>query len=266
MADEPDNLGERRPRRLSTAWLLSPIMIGLVLLVIAIVGNYHWHWSGFVTGTIVNFASSVSLVSVWFLFERRFEKREAALRRTYAGLRRADARRQNVTEALNALLVALSETEHIQIPDIACSVYLVEGHLIGNQELREFVRVTLGMSPSSAVRWTKGKGVIGRCWETEAITHVNLHRLNERLADITEERYYTLTESARMNMSYAESRMTVGNVGEILAVPIHVDARFAGCVAVSIRENGQGADHSVLDSAQARESAIVAGRVVAFML
>jgi hypothetical protein len=60
-------------KRLSIPWVISPVIAGLAMLVIAAAGHLAWSWDDFWTGTIVNFASSVTLVSIFFLLERRFE-------------------------------------------------------------------------------------------------------------------------------------------------------------------------------------------------
>lgn len=86
----------------------------------------------------------------------------------------------------------------------------------------------------STVTFTKGKGVVGRCWEAEDTAHFDWTTMNRRHED--DESWRPTPNSAGWNgFSELEWRRMVGRYSGVLAVPVTKSQKFVGCVAVDYR-------------------------------
>jgi len=97
-------------------------------------------------------------------------------------------------------------------------------------------RFTDRPAPSN-ITWTKGKGIIGLCWEREAEVHKDLRGACARYpqGNITASRFAEITEDLRQGMSLEELQKMIGKYGEVLAVPMKDrNGSFIGCIAVDI--------------------------------
>ena len=97
-------------------------------------------------------------------------------------------------------------------------------------------RATQRPSPSD-IEWTRGKGVIGRCWERQDEVYRDLRKACRKYPDgeVTDARWPEVSDDLKMDMNLKEFRMMIGKYGEVLAVPIKSESgTFLGCVAVDV--------------------------------
>ena len=99
----------------------------------------------------------------------------------------------------------------------------------------EYVQVRVGgvrMQPSasSGVKWTKGKGLIGRCWDTHLPQCQNLGRHFARHLTCTESSWAALSDAERFGLSYSDFKRLGKKYGIVAAAPIVVGGEYKGCV------------------------------------
>jgi len=107
------------------------------------------------------------------------------------------------------------------------------------KQLKQVFRFRVsGYPPDVAVRWTKGKGAVGACWE-KGIAVIHNRREAARLYGSngqppTKQNYDVLPEQVRCGFTYNEFIQTIDNWGEILAMPITEDktGRFLGVLSI----------------------------------
>lgn len=129
-ADALSNRSERR--RLSVGWLLTPVILGSGLVCLAVVSNVAWDWQDIWPSVFLDFGTSLALVSVIFLVERRFERlvSEKLDRRTNGvttALRRRQAEAEATEEALQALVISLVDATGVGYRDLDVSAYRRRG-------------------------------------------------------------------------------------------------------------------------------------------
>lgn len=158
----------------------------------------------------------------------------AAGRLAYLELRAPNVQRREVSvrQALEAAWVAVADKTGISMVDLMVSYFALEG--AGQlQRLHRRLRVGVKQIPRSTVWWSKDKGVVGHCWETEATVRQNLSSLNRDYGTCSEAAWNALPSGRKMGMSYSDWRKTRRKYDMVIAVPIHDDDRFLGCVALT---------------------------------
>ncbi|KRD07782.1 hypothetical protein ASE48_10115 [Mycobacterium sp. Root265] len=150
-----------------------------------------------------------------------------------------DARERNAARArlyrpMFSALVALSDIrEGIHVFDLGVSVFKISRVWFlwcgvipwSEKRLVRIVRLRLSDSPNeSNVRWTKGKGAIGVCWQSNVAVH------HDRRADAatwgkngqypSEAQFADLQDDQKRGMNREEFIQTIDKYGEILAVPM----------------------------------------------
>jgi len=147
------------------------------MVALAAYGYYTWDWDEFVSGTLVNFASSVTLVAVFFLLERRFESRETRLRVAFITSRSRERKLLETHRALTAACAALNEGQSWPLQLLRGHVYLVDRRLVGEDRMALFSRVALDMEPfRTSISVTRGRGVAGRAWQDARPNYVDSGR------------------------------------------------------------------------------------------
>ena len=92
-------------------------------------------------------------------------------------------------------------------------------------------KVRLGAIPTSSIEWTKGKGVIGRCWATKAPQFVDLEEHFAPYEDLDAFQWSTLSDEETFGLSHADYQQLNGKYGIVAAVPIiNRSGRYLGCV------------------------------------
>lgn len=117
----------------------------------------------------------------------------------------------------------------------------------------------LGPVPGpSRIRWTRGKGLIGKCWAERSDQGADLvSDFGPRIND-TREQWEALPEETRYGLSFEEFTRTKGSYGAIVASPMVTKrGRYKGCIAVDAPGSayallwGQGVRGILQASAQA---------------
>jgi hypothetical protein len=113
--------------------------------------------------------------------------------------------------------------------------YLVTGWLWRKRQVR-VAKVRLVSSPESGVRWTKGKGLIGVCWETRTNQIVDLAQPPfSELAGKTKEEWLLIDERTRYGLSFADFQALGSKYGIVAAVPIMSNSgKYIGCVTMDL--------------------------------
>ncbi len=89
---------------------------------------------------------------------------------------------------------------------------------------------------SSNIAFTRGKGVIGRCVETQAVAAYDLAQMYADLGQPTEAEWAALPADVSLNLSYAEYRENRDKYAVVIASPIIDDssavAKVRGCIVL----------------------------------
>lgn len=121
-------------------------------------------------------------------------------------------------------------------------------------------RVRLGPRPPSGVIWSKGKGIVGRVWETRRghVTNVNAHFTP--FADYRESTFMALSPEVRYGLSYGDFQRLKGKYGVVAAVPI-IDRkdRYVGCLTADLPPD---VPQATLDTSALLESLEVTAHLV----
>lgn len=131
-------------------------------------------------------------------------------------------------------------------------------------ELIKRERVQDDPPASSGIRWTKGKGVIGKCWEDNADVYRDLSALAATHARCTRERYDELGNADKMGLPYKEFYGMIGKYSSVLAYPIVKQGEFVGVVAVDLPLQASHPD--VLNQPPVRQVVGGAARLLATLL
>jgi hypothetical protein len=88
---------------------------------------------------------------------------------------------------------------------------------------------------TSGVAWTKGKGAIGRCWETRQPVYADLDLEFEDFTDLSKEEFDALPADSRYGLTYEDFQKVKGKYGVVAAVPmIDQRDRYIGCVTADM--------------------------------
>lgn len=167
------------------------------------------------------------------------------------GRRRKRAERADyVRELLGGGLAKLVEDTGIDWKRAGLNAFLVEG-VLRRRQVR-LARVKLTPYPqASGVRWTKGKGVIGRCWSTQRFA---IHDLRAEYAPFYEAdrgRWEALPAEARFGLSFDEFQRTRDLYGVVAAVPIvdpQTPGKYLGCVSLDTpKDSAEKIDHKKVE-------------------
>lgn len=95
-------------------------------------------------------------------------------------------------------------------------------------------KIRLSSAPSSGVRWTKDKGVIGRCWESRREQWEQLDSgAFQRLSGVPEYQWKMQDPNTTFGLTYAEYKTIGTKYGTIAAVPIISSSdKYIGCITL----------------------------------
>ncbi|TCM49391.1 hypothetical protein [Kribbella sp. VKM Ac-2568] len=201
---------------------------------------------GVLTWTLVATAALVCIDSV---LKARTEFRRPAL----------NERRLAVHKPVLGMLVALSIVIDEKVTELGGNVYVVRkgfvrsGLRVGREaRLHRIERVRLSDYPQpSSVRFARGKGAIGKCWDSNRPEHVDLFPRSRRWAskEITEEQWSKIPDGTKCGFSRQEFIEVVGKYAEVFAMPIKgPTGDFIGCLAVDRIYDDQSQHKILLDS------------------
>jgi hypothetical protein len=125
--------------------------------------------------------------------------------------------------------------------DIAAHIWTVRG-LPGVRRLERRATFLPGDRQSTAILWRKGKGAIGRCWETNQPQLADLEDLAALAPD--EQSFYALPPDQRYHFTWEEFRATE-HYKAIAVWPLHDHKktwRVIGCLSVDVQAAGAAAE------------------------
>jgi hypothetical protein len=113
--------------------------------------------------------------------------------------------------------------------------FLVTGFLWRKRQVR-IAKLRLASSPESGVVWKKGKGVIGRCWETRASLIENLDEAPfSNLATVSRENWSTVLPETCYGLTHADYQALGAKYGTVAVVPIMSSrGKYIGCVTLDM--------------------------------
>lgn len=144
--------------------------------------------------------------------------------------------RMRVQRIQAGLLVDLAAITKVKITDLGVSVFSSRA-LIGERIVR-VSRYRLDEAPQATrVRWTRGKGAVGQCWDTGRPVHrdwrPNLQEYSH--VELTREDFERIPEDGRDGFTYEEFRAMAAKYREVLAHPILSEAgEMLGVISVDL--------------------------------
>jgi hypothetical protein len=147
-----------------------------------------------------------------------------------------------VMDVIKTTLVGVAPLAHLELTQLTVRVFVVRRRwrdLLGTPVLRCAASLTLRLQPPlrSNVRWTRGKGVVGLCWDDAeqgrgGLLGLDTQELAGIAATAAEAEWAQLTPKERAGLSQAEARR-LGHYGVVIAYPIYdSEQRFRGCLVV----------------------------------
>lgn len=133
----------------------------------------------------------------------------------------------------------LAWTVHDQFPElpireIGASAYLVRG-FTGSQRLRRIVRERVNDWPDeSGVSWTKGKGVVGRCWEMEVSDVVDFRELYAPITNKSRQAWEAVGTDVHMKLKHAEYLRLHSKYDVVVVAPLRRNGKVIGVLALDI--------------------------------
>ena len=145
---------------------------------------------------------------------------------------------------LGAVVLELAKLK-IEIDELGVSAFIVHRKMRKPWEplLRRVARQRLVSAPGpSRILWTKGKGVIGRCWVEENVVVKDTQVVHRPYLEATQAEWEAAPYETRMGLSYDEFQRIKGKYAVCVAVPIMTETSgevsFRGCIAADIRWGG----------------------------
>ena len=159
--------------------------------------------------------------------------------------RKRSERGESVRELLGGGLAKLVEDTGIDWKRAGLNAFLVEG-VFRKRQVR-LARVKLTPYPqASGVRWTKGKGVIGRCWATHRFVMHDLREAFSPFYEADRATWAALSSEVRFGLSFDEFQRTRDLYGVVAAVAIldpKKPGKYLGCVSLDTpRDSAEGID------------------------
>lgn len=148
--------------------------------------------------------------------------------------RRAVERERKLESFLVSALIDLVNLGRADWQRTGVQMFLVRGRWWWSRQER-VARVRLAPRPSSGVVWSKGKGVVGRVWETRRGHVVNAVEHFAPFAGFEEARFLALSPERRYGLSFDDFNRLKGKYGVVAGVPI-VDRkdRYVGCLTADL--------------------------------
>ena len=137
--------------------------------------------------------------------------------------------------ALMTMLAEIAELKNLKMLDLGASVFAIrkgprwlpdglkERWDWSRPHLERTLRLRLADVPqASNVRWTRGKGTIGLCWEIDKPQHKYWLPIAQKYgrSDMTQAQFEQVRADVAMGMSFEEFRAIVDKYAEIKAVPV----------------------------------------------
>jgi hypothetical protein len=139
----------------------------------------------------------------------------------------------DVRSLLTTSLVLIARECNAPLEQIGVQAFLVTGVLWRKRQVR-IAKIRLSSVAASGVAWTKGKGVIGRCWETRTSQWAQLDDPPfSELGRAPETTWHMLNKTLTYGLSFDDYRALGTKYGTVAAVPIMTaDDKYIGCIAL----------------------------------
>lgn len=142
-------------------------------------------------------------------------------------------------KTLIALLFAISQARGVDVTYLGSSVFVLRrAGLLRRKTLVRRFRFRLANHPQATdVRWTKGKGTVGACWETGRAAYRYRRSVAERYGtrDLSPAEYAQLRDNVKSGFTREEFLSMVNKYAEVLAVPIKSDqGELIGVLSVDL--------------------------------
>lgn len=163
----------------------------------------------------------------------------------------------DIQKVMIAALASISKARNVPLEELGASIFVIRpGLRLLPARLRDRwnwscayldrthrVRLTDSPQPTD-VDWTRGKGAIGRCWETEKRHYVYWLGIAARYgnAELDEASFRRIRQKTTQRMTLREFRAIVDKYAEILTVPMkQEDGKVVGVVSVDLARGGRTA-------------------------
>jgi hypothetical protein len=152
----------------------------------------------------------------------------------YARRLRKDTEQEKFSSACRTIFNLIQKETGIEPSNIGVHVWTVTGfpggrHMVNRATFRTHRR------PLPPIRWTKGKGIIGRCWSSGVESVDDLERYNA--ASRSKAEFEALSEEDRLGMRWSDYAQTRDFMA-VWATPIfrgpEAKRRFGGCLSVDV--------------------------------
>ena len=165
--------------------------------------------------------------------------------------------RADVTEAFQEEVRAALASGYIQL--VSCGVpptalgmhaYVLRTRLTPpvTRHMWRQESVRLGVSPRrTSIRWTRGKGVIGRAWAENQMVLLNAAEAYGPYEGCDADTWAQAEIADELNLSYDEFSIVGNRYSTVAAVPVRVDGEVRGCVVADVLIDADGA--ALLDEA-----------------
>ena len=160
--------------------------------------------------------------------------------------RKSDDVEREIHNQLANVIAVVSEDVSRPVKDFGCHLFVVlPAGLTRPEQLIRIVRVRLvDTTTETPAVYTKGKGVVGECWEREKPAYKDLSAIARRWAEPAERtlsdaewKRLEVRKDTSMNFTKMEFESIVSKYSEVRAAPIFVDRKFVGCIALDLKWN-----------------------------
>jgi hypothetical protein len=147
------------------------------------------------------------------------------------GRRKVLERQDQVEAFLTASLIDLERHAGADLKTTGVQAFVVRGFWKWERQVR-LAKVRLAPTASSAIRWTKDKGIIGRCWVSHAPQFEDLETYFAPYRNYDQPAWNRLTPALRYGLSYEDFQRLNGKYGIVASVPIvNSKDKYIGCIA-----------------------------------
>ena len=173
--------------------------------------------------------------------------------------KRVNVNRVNMT--LYGALKAVSQLPNApELDAMGVSIWRVRQLPLGGKvNLRRALRYRLTATPQpTEVKWTSGKGVIGKAVRERVPAYADWRSLNKRYfgtngSKLKEETFRKLPQEQRLGLTYGEFQAFLGKYAEVLAVPVVSESGSPiGCISLDVCVS-RASSNPFLDSQKVRD-------------
>ncbi|MGE4054191.1 MAG: hypothetical protein AB7F99_05275, partial [Vicinamibacterales bacterium] len=130
---------------------------------------------------------------------------------------------------------------------------------LGTPYQARVAKLRLSATSSSGIRWTEGKGIIGKCWRTRSFECVNLE--THFGSTLTEGKFAALSDANKLGLTFEDYEHLKNRYGFVAAAPILDDSdRYLGCVSMDMPPVGWSGKQLKVD--EVRDSLISAAHLI----